>query len=646
MKPLSTLISFSLGLSLGLTLGLTTSSECAIADVQFEAAVDQSEVALDDSVTLKMTVKVDGNETIGSPTYQAPDFVELNQFENNFLQSVFENGKFTTQNTRESVRVLRPKELGKFTIKGFEVMVGGKTYRANMIQINVTGGGSQTLPPAQYGGAGVGLRGAGKGRGGRSTPVFLKAEVDKREVVQGEQIIVSYYLYRKSRVYNLQVDKYPSLPGSLREDLEMPVLGQRLPSETVTVDGAVYDRSLLVRYAVYPLKEGRFTVDPMTVRASYYSGKGFEDEEDLLLQPFMNLFQSMTPQVASISSEPLPLEVKPLPTVGRPASFSGGVGDFEVSATVDRTEVKAGEAVSWTVRVVGQGNLASVELPKLNLPDALEVYESKGRSRSGKGGLGEKVFEVLLIPRTEGQWTLPGLAFGFYDPKQGYVEKKVTPLTLTVVGNSPRQAGGSSASTNGATSVTGRDGAENSGDGLLSKLDLTGSGQFGDSRFSKWTRALLTLATLIALLAAAIWFGFLVRFGLRRMREKQAALVLKPILTDAERWKQWYRRAEEPLSGPGAEELLNEVTDAILDAVSARVGEDCRGFAWNHIESVLEATGVPGERLASKLRQVVERIEKVGFGRRGGFISDAEVKRELPEIVREARDLCLSLKTS
>ena len=155
---------------------------------------------------------------------------------------------------------------------------------------------------------------------------------DKTKAYKGEQIIVSYYLYRRVRVFNIQVDKFPILNGFLREDLEMPVLGQRLDTERVVLDGVPYERSLLMRYAAYPLQEGKLQIDSTSLKYAYYPGSESTDDED----PFMGFFRQMQPQQGQERSEQVPIEVLPLPEEGKPNSFTGGVGDFSLVAAVDK----------------------------------------------------------------------------------------------------------------------------------------------------------------------------------------------------------------------------------------------------------------------------------------------------------------------
>jgi hypothetical protein len=261
----------------------------------------------------------------------------------------------------------------------------------------------------------------------------LRAEVNKQKLYKGEQVIVSYYLYSKVRILNLDVKKFPTLDGFLKEELELPVVSNQYTSQPVVLDGVAYDRKLLARYAAYPLQEGKMNIDPIEIDANYYghsSQPGLDDDED----PFSQFFRRLAPQHSDQRSEPVSLEVLPIPTDGRPADFAGTVGRFEVKSAIDKTEVKAGQPVTLTVMVQGRGNLASIKEPKPTWPEGVDPYESKGRTQSGAGGEGERIFEFLLIPRKSGDITLPSIEFPVFNPERKTFEVlKTAPVRVQVL---------------------------------------------------------------------------------------------------------------------------------------------------------------------------------------------------------------------
>ncbi|MFN7684022.1 MAG: BatD family protein [Oligoflexia bacterium] len=394
-------------------------------DSTWEVTVDRGFVGMDESVSLQFSIQSDGNFQIGEPHFDAPDFDEVNQYSSVFVESYYQNGQFGVRNNKKVTKVLRPKKTGRLQISQIRVDVNGKQLQHPPLSVEVTASGQGTPPPARYGGGGMGLRGMKKNVSG--PPFTVRAELDRSRVYKGQQVIVSYYLYRRSRVFNIQVEKYPILDGFLREDLELPVLGQRVQDESVVVDGVPYERSLLARYAAYPLKEGRLPVDSMAIKANYYPGT---DAGIDLNDPIQSFFQQIQPREWSHRNDRLELEVLPLPTEGRPTSFTGGVGDFSLDSAVDRTQVRANEALTLTLKVEGMGNVAAITEPKVAWPADVEIFETKSKVLSSRGGVSTKVFEVLIIPRKPGKLTLPQAEFSFFSVKNRAYR------TLTAAGHS------------------------------------------------------------------------------------------------------------------------------------------------------------------------------------------------------------------
>ncbi len=402
-------------------------STLALAEVSFSARLDRDEIAEDESVSLKLSLESEGIARLqGDPRYSAPDFELVSEYPSQNFETVYDNGRFSMKSTMTYTYVLRPKRRGNFKIDGIEVVAEGATYRAPALPIRVVAGGGGTPPPRGYGG-GVGLRGAAKRPAQQGVGFFVRAEVDKAQAYKGERLVVSYYLYTRVRVYNVKGEKYPALSGFLREELEMPIVQPNTGSrpDQVVLAGVPYERILLVRYAAYPLREGKLPLDPIGVQVDYFSqgSSGVFDEDD----PFAGFFNQMMPRKGSSSSETLTVDVLPLPTEGKPANFTGGIGQFEAVAGVDRAEVKTGEPLTFSIKVEGQGNLTSFDAPKPQWPEGVRVYEATSRITGGKSGAGQKTFDYVLVFRKPGDAVLPPVEFSHFDP----VQKKYVTLTTS-----------------------------------------------------------------------------------------------------------------------------------------------------------------------------------------------------------------------
>ncbi len=622
---------------LGLTLGLLAQIPSAWATPEFTAEVDRESISADESVALKLNVKLDGSGDLDdTPAFSAPEFELINDYTSTYVESFYENGRFGSRKTLQFVKVLRPKKTGDLTISQLTARVDGKVYTAPAITIEVSAGGSGTPPPRNYGGSGVGLRGSTKKPVASGPGFFVRAEVDKSQAFRGEQIIVSYYLYRRTRVFNISVEKYPVLNAFLREDLDMPVLGQRLDTEQVMLDGAVYERSLLTKYAAYPLKEGKLPIDPMSIKASYFPAGQNQEEGDV----FQQFFQQMNPREARSTSDPLSVEVAPLPEP-KPASFSGGIGTFEGTLSVDKAQAKTNEAITVTFRIEGRGNLNAIEQPKPEWPKGFDLFESKGTTQGGgKGGSGARVFEYLLVPRKPGKFDLPAIEFSYFDPKRReYVSKRTGQVLVEISGEA------SPDSENAKPSFFGKTSDESKSTGGASGSSIADLQWNGFSEKSPVRQKLLQLATGLGVLLLLIG-GFLGgRVGLSRLRLYRQSRLNRADIQNAKTWHELKQKAQLASTGQLATPELFQAYDQLiahlyrsLDQAYAIPG-GTKSYPRAELKTLLvDDQGFP-EPIWAKFSSLVEYSETVRFASKIGAASESEARTELKRWVKEGQGI-------
>lgn len=615
--------------------------------VEFHAEADREEIAQDESVSIKMVVEADGTVPVETPSFTAPGFDEIQNYQGSFVQSYYDStaGKFSAKFSRSFTYVLRPKNVGRLAITNIRIKVDGKNYEANPITVVVTGGGGGTPPPRGYGGAGSGLRGAAKK--GRGTVLFLRTEVDRTKAYRGQQIVVNYYLYSRARNFNATADRYPNLNGFLKEELDIPILTGRLQAQDVVLDGTAYRRVLVASFAAYPLKEGKLTVDPMEVKATYMGeraagnvgGGGLFDDEDDLFQQF---FRNAQPQMENLRSESVTIDVGPLPAVPKDLNYTGAVGDFEVISAVDRTDVKAHEAVTLTLKIEGQGNLSNIETPKVVLPDGFELYEAKSQTK-GKAGTGEKIFEYLLIPRKAGDFTLPRIELGFFNPKKGeYIRRSTDPIRIHVNAGDPgaeNQAPTRSDPTKEIASPI-KD-AKRVFD--LATTGGEGSKTQGETRFrpyGPWKKALA------GVLAGLLVLAFLVRF--RSQMQRAIGNIggrLRQRGRHEREWAKVRRQAEEAERLPFNEILkgFDFLQSALEQALFERFGVVARGLTREQLQEALVERGLIPQNLWQRLSELLEFTETVRFASHAGAVSEERARNELRKWIGECELILATL---
>lgn len=198
------------------------------------------------------------------------------------------------------------------------------------------------------------------------------------------------------------------------------------------VDGQVYNLRRF-RTRVRALTSGTFTLEP-SLRAGI-----IEPNQTRRRDPFSGFFDSpffgvpTTP--VSVSAPPQTFTVRAIPEEGRPADFSGAVGQFSFTADVRPRELKVGEPITVTLHLQGTGNIAAARPSAYAETDLFRAYEARllGDTPAPSADHGAKAFEQVLMPRTADLQELPALHFSFFDPDaEQYRTVTAGPFSLTV----------------------------------------------------------------------------------------------------------------------------------------------------------------------------------------------------------------------
>ncbi|MES2963493.1 MAG: BatD family protein [Bdellovibrionota bacterium] len=448
----------------------------ARAETNATATVDRNALGPDDTLTLTVSVSSDDDVAIAQPNLPPiQDFEILNEWQSQETRSTLvttpSGPKFQTIRSTKHNFLLQPTREGTLGIPSVEVVVEGKTFLTKPITIRVgknlavppseransrsAPGGNIQLPPGFLDDEdaddlfsqllrqrGFGQRGQGGGGASRTLPInpneafFIQVEADKTEAYVGEQITVSWYLYTRGMIRDLDTLKYPSLRGFWKEDIE---IATHLNFVDEVVNGLPYKKALLASFALFPIKEGSATIDPYTAKCTVIPATDA-----------MGGLALGKPYAFTKSSQPIKVQVKPLPVEGRPADFSGAIGDFQVSARTEEANIVSNQPFNLKIRFEGRGNAKLIEMPPFQPPEGLELYDTQKDSKFFRTGTSYKDFSVLLIPRREGEFTIPPITVSMFDPAQRkYITKSTELLRVLVRQGSGPQAGGNSMAADG-----------------------------------------------------------------------------------------------------------------------------------------------------------------------------------------------------
>ena len=247
--------------------------------------------------------------------------------------------------------------------------------------------------------------------------LFARASVSKTNPYQGEQIIITYKIYTQVSINQLGIDKLPGNKGFWSEDLSV---GTQMKQYDETIGDRRYKVVEIRRGALFAQESGKLTIEPldMDIQAMVQVQRRRTGSIwDLFDDPFFNPGQAVN---RHLSTNRLTINARPLPEA--PDGFTGGVGKFEVKGGLNLDNVKANEALTYSVTVNGNGNLMLIQAPQPQFPASFEVYEPQVNDnikKNDNGVNGSRTFEWVLIPRSQGSYTIPELEFVYFDPASG-----------------------------------------------------------------------------------------------------------------------------------------------------------------------------------------------------------------------------------
>ena len=335
------------------------------------------------------------------------------------------NGKTTQEATFGYTYILRAKQEGTFELRPASIEVGGKIFESNSIKIQVVKAQSKPAQPQAGGGGSAGNSGAEQQQGKPqnvelgSDNLFVRVEMSKQNVFKGEQIVATVKLYVNPNIPIAGFDQVnlPTYEGFYTQDVEIP---QQVNFTREVYDNKIYQVGVLKKTILFPQQNGKLTVAPfdmsLLVQQQVKQRSFFDD--------FFNSFRTVK---ATISSKPVTVNVRDIPNP--PASFMGGVGNFNITSDISAADVTTNDAVTLKVTVSGSGNIRLINTPKLELPSDFEVYDPKvtdNVSVTSSGVSGTKTIEYLFQPRFEGEYTVPAIQFTYFNPANGTYETKTT----------------------------------------------------------------------------------------------------------------------------------------------------------------------------------------------------------------------------
>ncbi len=452
-------------------------------EVLFSAQASSQKVGTQDQFQVSFTLSNAPNASNFIPPSFSGFIIEGGPYQSN--QSSFSNVNGQTRQTTSVVLtyVLRPAKAGTLTIAPAKIEVNAQTLSTNSLSIQVVNG-SVAMGRQQQRGADPfndpfeamrrrqqQLRQQMQQQQQQKQQqhsdiqslsekdihknIFIKVEVDKTNPVVGEQITASYKLYTRLPM-SVNLTQLPSLNGFWSQDFQIP---NPPKAHEEVINGQPYQVFLLKKSALFPQQDGPLELDAAKAEGTVRVIQQVKGRHPFADDPFFSFFMDdpfFNDDIFSgydykdvgvkLSSQPVKINVRPLPTQQQPASFTGAVGHFSLQASLDKNTLSTDDIATLTFRISGSGNLKLIGNPKVNFPSELGITDAQTSdtitSRTPAIN-GYKVFSYSINPQIPGKYTIPPIPFSYYDPATGqYKTLHTEPIHLTVTkGENYRDAG-------------------------------------------------------------------------------------------------------------------------------------------------------------------------------------------------------------
>lgn len=548
------------------------------AEVDVHASLSRDTVEVGE--TVELTVAVTG-AMLGVEAPQLPQIDYLSVVSTASQNNIqFVNGDM--QRTTVFIFTLRASRAGTYTIPRMDVPVGDETYTTQALTLRVQPSASAPPAPPSAGQPDFSVPGGEPG-GSAEPPKKIDAftEVDDPNPWVGEQITLTLTFLQAHTLHLIGNAEYqpPSTEGLVAEPLPDE------PQQSRVINGVTYEVATR-RTALIAPAPGQYTIGPATI--TYRSG--FADE--------------------TITTDPITINVRPLPTAGRPEDFSGAVGSVQLGMSLSTTEVRVGEAVSLRLEVNGTGDLRQIEPPKVTVEGDARVYQSGedrqiGPQQTADGyAIGGRVsFDYLIMPRSAGTLTLKPIVLNYFNPDvERYQSAQTSSATITV---RPGEAGETIAAPTGEELRY----IKEDGLALRSSAPVTSRGWF-------WALQALPLLGL----------GWALRERAERLRRERDPRYRRRV--EAARSALRSLRAIDAREAPP--EVYHQVDEVIAEYIAARTGGAAAAITPESARERLLEAGA-GEDLADRAHDLLRRLRAGAYA---PGASDAPAPREALEEAR------------
>ena len=507
------------------------------------------------------------------------------------------NGKMSTQVWSEYVYTLSAKSEGTFTLPPATIKVGNSEYKSNELTIKV-------LPADQAAAAANANAGNVNQQGGKeqsaasgvaSEDAFMRINISKNSVYENEGFLVTLKLYSLVNIIGFDgAPKFPEYEGFVAQEIDLP---QDRQWGLENYNGRNYRTIVLKQTVLYPQRSGKITIPAGKL------GIVARIHKQQRRRSIFDDFFDMTEDVKrTLTSPPVTIDVKQLPG-GKPASFTGAVGDFKMTSSINTNQLKTNDAVTIKVTISGNGNIKLIKNPDIVFPndfDKMDPVVTNNPKVSAAGVTGTKIIEYNAIPRYAGEFTIPKAEFSYFDLKSG------TYKTLTTDEYQLHVAQGSAGSGTGASVVN----ATNKEDIRFLGKDIryikTDSANFHKGDFFFGTFGYLLFYIIPTLLFLAIFWVY------RKQAAQNANIALVRTKKANKVASKRLKTAAVYLKDNKTEEFYDETLKAVWGYLSDKLNIPVSALTKDNVDANLTRYGA-SESLIQDFRNILNTAEFARF---------------------------------
>lgn len=359
--------------------------------IEMYSSVNKTSVALNETLQLTISIKGDSKSL---PYFSAPTLKDFNTYGSSQSKSMsIVNGQVT--NTVSYVYTLSPKKEGEYEIPSFKLDYDGQTYETEPIKITVSQAQSVSSVSVQNTQIPQQKQSSQVYNFDTSKAVFVEGKVDKKTAYINEKIIYTFSFYTSINLLSNPSYQAPSFIGFFTGNTTQNNYRTQINGRDYVVTE--------VSTELYPQQEGNIKIDKSTLIVSIEDfSKNYDD--------FFASFFRRSKNVELVTDE---INVKVLKV---PQNI-GMVGNFKMSATVDKKDKKENEPFDLKITISGDGNIKTIQEPEIMLSDNLKKYETSEKIiKQGEKETG-KEFTALIMPLSAGEGEIKILSQKYFDVK-------------------------------------------------------------------------------------------------------------------------------------------------------------------------------------------------------------------------------------